>query len=243
MSLLEVRNLSVRYEKQIAVENVSFSVNDGDYIAIVGENGSGKSTLVKTLVGLLKPVSGEVIMHGMRQDEIGYLPQSTLIQKDFPASVTEVVMAGCIHRNHLFPFYTKSQKETARRNMELLGVLPLAKKSFRELSGGQQQRVLLARALCATKKLLILDEPASVLDPVVTHELYAILHKLNLEQGITILMVSHDIHCALEQAPKLLHMGRSVLYYGSTHDYQNTDLYRHMTGDCHGHHLVSEVTS
>ncbi len=240
MSLLEVRDLYVRYEKQIAVENVSFSVTDGDYIAIVGENGSGKSTLVKTLVGLIKPVSGEVIMHGMRQDEIGYLPQSTLIQKDFPASVTEVVMTGCLGRKHLYPFYTRQQKETARDNMELLGILPLAKKSFRELSGGQQQRVLLARALCATKKMLILDEPASVLDPVVTHELYGVLHKLNREQGITILMVSHDIHCALEQAPKLLHMGRSVLYYGSTHEYHHTELYRRMTGDCHVHHHTEE---
>ena len=150
-------------------------------------------------------------------------------------------MTGCLGGT-LRPFYTKAQKHLAHENMELLGVTPFAKKSFRELSGGQQQRVLLARALCATKKLLILDEPASVLDPVVTHDLYAVLKHLNEARGITVLMVSHDIHCALEQAKTILHMGQGLLFCGPVHDYYHTELYQKMTGGCHadghmhGHH-------
>lgn len=232
-TLLEVKNLTVRYERQIAVENVSFALCEGDYAAIVGENGSGKSTLVKTLVGLIAPTQGEVLFHGIKQGEIGYLPQSTVVQRDFPASVEEVVLTGCIGANAILPFYSKAQKALARENMELLGVTPFSKKSFRELSGGQQQRVLLARALCATKKLLILDEPASVLDPVVTHELYDILHRLNEDRGITVLMVSHDIHCAVEQAKTILHMGKSILFDGSNEDYVKTELYGRMVGSCH----------
>ncbi len=235
-ALLEVKDLSVRYERQIAVENVSFTLHEGDYAAIVGENGSGKSTLVKAIVGLLTPTQGNVTLHGITQKEIGYLPQSTLVQRDFPASVTEVVLTGCISGSAILPFYSKAQKALAKENMELLGVTPFAKKSFRELSGGQQQRVLLARALCATKKLLILDEPASVLDPVVTHELYDILHHLNEEHGITVLMVSHDIHCAVEQAKMILHMGKTLLFQGTTEAYQETELCRRMTGSCHAEH-------
>ncbi|MBO5649825.1 MAG: ABC transporter ATP-binding protein [Clostridia bacterium] len=242
MNLLNVKNLTVRYERQAAVEDVSFSVAEGDYIAIIGENGSGKSTLVKTLVGLIPPTSGDVELCGITRAQIGYLPQSTVVQRDFPASVTEVVLTGCLGGRMPSPFYTRAQRRCAEENMALLGVTPFAKKSFRELSGGQQQRVLLARALCATEKLLILDEPASVLDPVVTHELYDILRKLNEERGITILMVSHDIHCAMEQAKTILHMGRSQLFWGSVDSYRETALYRRMIGSCepeiheHDHH-------
>ncbi len=234
--ILEVEHLTVRYERQTAVRDVSFSLYDGDYAAVVGENGSGKSTLIKSIVGLLPAASGTIRMNGMTAREIGYLPQQTVVQKDFPASVTEVVLTGCIGGGSHSPFYSKKQKALAKENMELLGVMPFAKRSFRELSGGQQQRVLLARALCATKKLLVLDEPASVLDPVITHEMYAILKKLNEERGITVLIVSHDIHCALEQAKTILHMGETLLYSGTSEDYHYTDLYRHMTGICHGDH-------
>ena len=240
MTLLEVSNLTVRYERQIAVEDVSFTLEEGGYTAVVGENGSGKSTLVKTLVGLIPPYAGNVDFHGMTAGEIGYLPQSTVVQKDFPASVREVVMTGCLG-SHICPFYSRAQKTLAEENMELLGVTPFAKKSFRELSGGQQQRVLLARALCATKKLLILDEPASVLDPVVTHDLYGILKRLNTERGITVLMVSHDIHCAVEQAKTILHMGKNLLFFGSVEEYCRTGLYERMSGGCgehvHPHHI------
>ncbi len=238
-TLLDVRHLTVRYDRQTAVDDVSFTLNEGDYAAIVGENGSGKSTLVKSLVGIIPPTSGEILYHDTERREIGYLPQSTVVQKDFPASVTEVVMTGCLSRGHRFsPFYSAQQKKTAQENMELLGITPFAKKSFRALSGGQQQRVLLARALCATEKLLILDEPASVLDPVVTHDLYRILKTLNEERGITVLMVSHDIHCAVEQAKTILHMGQKLLFAGSVSEYHHTELYSRMTGNCAGdmHH-------
>ncbi len=234
-NLLQVKHLTVQYDRQRAVEDVSFALREGDYAAIVGENGSGKSTLVKSIVGIIPPTAGEIIFDGIDRREIGYLPQSTLVQRDFPASVTEVVMTGCINRGSRFsPFYSSRQRALAKENMELLGVTPFAEKSFRALSGGQQQRVLLARALCATEKLLILDEPASVLDPVVTHDLYHILKTLNEARGITVLMVSHDIHCAVEQAKTILHMGQKLLYSGTVADYHHTELYARMTGGCHG---------
>ncbi len=231
--IISAQHLTVQYERQTALSDVSFAIEEGDYAAIVGENGSGKSTLVKTLVGLIKPTEGSVRMNGMTQAEIGYLPQSTIVQKDFPASVTEVVLTGCLGSRGFFPWYSAEQKRRAAEMMELLGVTPFAKKSFRELSGGQQQRVLLARALCATKRLLILDEPASVLDPVVTHELYAVLRTLNQTYGITVLMVSHDIHCAVEQAKTILHMGKTLLFCGSVDSYCETELYHRMIGSCH----------
>ena len=231
--MLETRGLTVRYEHHIACDNLSFALEEGDYVAIVGENGSGKSTLVKTLVGLLKPSAGEVILHNLSKKEIGYLPQSTPVQRDFPATVSEVVLTGCIGGGGFRPFYSKGQKQAAQNAMELMNISPLSKKSFRELSGGQKQRVLLARALCATKKLLILDEPASVLDPVITHDLYSILKMLNETRGITILMVSHDIHCAVEQAKTILHMDKELLYYGTPEGYFRTELYQRMVGLCH----------
>lgn len=251
MNILNVDHLTVRYERQTAVEQVSFSLREGDYAAIVGENGSGKSTLVKSIVGLIPAADGTIDMHGMRPCEIGYLPQSTVVQRDFPASVTEVVLTGCLSSGGFRPFYSRGQKQLAHEMMELLGVTDFAKKSFRELSGGQQQRVLLARALCATKKLLILDEPASVLDPVVTHDLYAILRTLNEERGITILMVSHDIHCALEQAKTILHMDRTLRFFGSAQAYRETAEFRRMIGDCaldvhahlHGHNHASHAAA
>ncbi len=239
--LLEVRGLTARYEHHIACDNLSFSLEQGDYVAVVGENGSGKSTLVKTLVGLLKPSAGEVILHDLQKNEIGYLPQSTLVQSDFPATVAEVVLTGCIGAGGFRPFYSKEQKLAARNAMELLSISSLSKKSIRELSGGQKQRVLLARALCATKKLLILDEPASVLDPVITHDLYSILKMLNETKGITILMVSHDIHCAVEQAKTILHMDKELLYYGSAEGYYQTALYRRMIGTCHAEHSAEHT--
>lgn len=233
--LLEINHLTVRYERQTAVDDVSFTLNEGDYAAIVGENGSGKSTLVKSIVGIIPPSGGDIRFHGIDRREIGYLPQSTVVQKDFPASVTEVVLTGCLNGTKRFsPFYSAEQKRIAHENMELLGVTPFAKKSFRALSGGQQQRVLLARALCATEKLLILDEPASVLDPVVTHDLYHVIKTLNAERGITVLMVSHDIHCAVEQAKTILHMGQGLLFSGAVEDYHHTELYARMTGNCRG---------
>lgn len=233
MKLLDIKDITVRYEKRIAVENVSFSIEEGDYIAVVGENGSGKSTLIKTLVGLLRPAAGTIERPGIQPDEIGYMPQTTMVQKDFPATVEEVVFSGLLRKKGFMPFYPRATKDVAYENMKILHVDDLAKKSFRDLSGGQQHRVLIARALCATKKLLILDEPVSVLDPVVTHGLYDTLRDLNENRGIAIVMVSHDIHCAIEQSKKILHMDTTARFFGTNEEYQKTELCRHMVGHCH----------
>ena len=200
MALISCKNVTMGYENQLAVEDVSFDIEDGDYVCIVGENGSGKSTLLKGLLGLLKPRAGEIAFgDGLKQNMIGYLPQQTIVQRDFPASVWEVVLSGCLNRRGMRPFYSPAERRIASANIEKLGIGGLVKKSYRDLSGGQQQRVLLARALCATEKLLLLDEPVTGLDPVVTSELYALIRQLNRE-GVTIVMVSHDINCSVHYA-------------------------------------------
>ena len=192
MSLIKVDRLSVGYDGIPVEKDISFTVEQGDYLCIVGENGSGKSTLMKTLLGLLPPISGKI---DFSTEGIGYLPQQTVVQKDFPASVKEIVLSGCQGRCGLRPFYNKDEKALAEANMEKMGILQLKNRSYRELSGGQQQRVLLARALCATQKLLLLDEPVSGLDPKVTMEMYDMIRKLN-DEGITIIMITHDIKIA-----------------------------------------------
>lgn len=236
MNLITCKNTSFYYEKHLAVKDVSFTVEQGDYICVVGENGTGKSTLLKGILGLHKPASGEIVFENMKSSEIGYLPQQTVVQRDFPASVREVVMSGCIGKKGVLPFLGKQDCKAAEYNMELLNIRDLEKKSYRDLSGGQQQRVLLARALCATEKLLVLDEPVNGLDPVVSHELYCLIKKLNIEQGITILMVSHDFVSAVNHANKILHMNTSQEFFGTTEEYKHTHLYEHMMG---GHHECS----
>ena len=223
MSLLRAENLSLGYDSQAIVENLNFEVNEGDYLCIVGENGSGKTTLMKTLLRLQAPVSGRIIKgDGLKQNEIGYLPQQTLVQRDFPASVREIVMSGFQARVGLRPFYNKEEKQLARENMERMDILPLADRCYRELSGGQQQRVLLARALCATRKLLLLDEPVAGLDPKVTAEMYQLIEQLN-KDGTTIIMISHDIGMALYYASHILHIGRKI-FFGTCEEYKNSDI-------------------
>ncbi|MBQ2847993.1 MAG: ABC transporter ATP-binding protein [Clostridia bacterium] len=223
MALINVSGVSLGYEGKPIVTDLNFSVNKGDYLCIVGENGSGKSTLMKTLLGQKHVLSGKIeFSDGLKQNEIGYLPQQTEVQKDFPASVKEVVLSGCLNSCGLRPIYSKEQKKQAAEIMEKLGISDLAKKCYRELSGGQQQRVLLARALCATKKLLVLDEPVAGLDPVVTKNLYRLISDINKE-GITVIMVSHDIHAAIEFASHILHIGNKPLFFGTKEDYKNTD--------------------
>ena len=200
----------------------------------MGENGSGKTTLLKGLLGLLCARSGSITYgDGLRQNMIGYLPQQTIVQKDFPASVYEVVLSGCLNRRGLRPFYSAAERRIADANIERLSIAGLRRRSYRELSGGQQQRVLLARALCATEKLLLLDEPVTGLDPVVTAELYALIRQLN-QEGVTIIMVSHDINCAMHNAGKILHMSTHVLFYGSSEEYQKSALCQKFLGG--GHH-------
>lgn len=216
---LTVRNVTLGYEQSVVSEKINFEMGQGDYLCVVGENGAGKSTLMKAILGLKPPISGTIVFgDGLKPNEIGYLPQQTTLQRDFPASVDEVVLSGCLNRCGLRPFYTKKERTIADQNMEKLGIVSLRRRSYRALSGGQQQRVLLARALCATRKLLILDEPVSGLDPRVTAEMYGLIETLNREEGITVIMISHDISAALKYASHILHIGDSV-FFGTKADY------------------------
>ena len=225
MAQLKCENLTLGYEDHAVLSNLDFSVNAGDYLCIVGENGSGKSTLMKTVLGLIKPLGGKVSWgDGLRENEIGYLPQQTLVQRDFPATVWEIVLSGCQGRVRRRPFYGREEKEIARQAIEKMGITSFVKRCYRELSGGQQQRVLLARALCATQKLLLLDEPVSGLDPKVTQDMYALIQKLN-QEGITIIMISHDIAAAVRYATHLLHVGSQV-FFGTKAEYMDSALAR-----------------
>lgn len=247
MSILTCTDVALGYDSNIVASDITFSVNEGDYLCILGRNGSGKSTLVKAIAGLKKPVRGEIRFgDGLNRAKIGYLPQSTDIQKNFPASVWEVVLSGtdgfyladAPQRSEYssfgkyfgaavkyLPRYFKSLirtsqcKEIAKSNIKLLGLEKLRDRSCTELSGGQLQRVLLARALCATTKLLILDEPVAGLDKIVTDELYSIVNDLNKKHGITVIMISHDINTALTDSSHILHMDHKPLYFGSTAEY------------------------
>ena len=219
MAQLSCQNLTVGYDGRTVLQGLNFEVNPGDYLCIVGENGSGKSTLMKTILGLQAPISGRILTgDGLRKNEIGYLPQQTQAQKDFPASVREIVLSGCQGRCSSRPFYSKEEKRLAEENIGKMGIGSLTKRCYRELSGGQQQRVLLARALCATRKMLLLDEPVSGLDPRVTAEMYGLIETLNREEGITVMMISHDISAALKYASHILHIGDSV-FFGTKTDY------------------------
>ncbi len=218
MAILTCDNLSFGYEGKALIRSLSFSVQPGDYLCIVGENGSGKSTLMRTILGLQTPLSGKVVLgEGLKRTEIGYLPQQTHVQRDFPASVREIVLSGCQGRLGLRPFYGPEEKRRAAEAMEKLGITELAHRCFRELSGGQQQRVLLARALCATEKLLLLDEPVAGLDPLATEEMYRTIETLNRE-GTTLVMISHDMHYALGHASHILQIG-SDWFFGRKADY------------------------
>ena len=223
MSYVTVKDLEVGYDKSVISQKLNFKIEAGEYLCIVGENGSGKSTLMKTLLGLIKPIGGEIIRgDGLEADEIGYLPQQTIVQRDFPASVEEIVLSGCQSRSGFRPFYNKEEKKLARENMERMGIADLEKRSYRTLSGGQQQRVLLARALCATRKVLLLDEPVAGLDPVVTMQMYDLIAELNRE-GITIIMISHDIAAAARYASHILHIGDRI-FFGTREEYLASEM-------------------
>ena len=235
MSLITCENLTLAYNNVPVIQNLDFTVNQGDYLCIVGENGSGKSTLVKALLGLKKPSAGTITFgQGLIQKEIGYLPQHKDTNYDFPASVWEVVLSGCLNQRGWKPFYSKTQKDLAMTNIQKLGIEEIRNKSFRELSGGQQQRVLLARALCATKKLLLLDEPVAGLDPIVTSQLYNVIKEIN-DEGITVVMVSHDISASVKFASHILHINNQGKFFGTAYDYQHSELgHAFLCGcDCH----------
>ena len=224
-NLLTVNNLAISYEGKTILEKVSFDVSEGDFLVIFGENGSGKSSLVKVLLNLKAPYRGEVTFaEDLSKNEIGYLPQILPHQNDFPASAWEVVLSGCLNKTGLRPFYGKKEKEAAKKNMERLGVYDLKKQCFRNLSGGQKQRVLLARALCAAGKLLLLDEPVSGLDISATADFYEAICKIN-QSGVAVIMVSHDIHSSLSVAKHVLKLGHGgELFYGTPEEYELNEL-------------------
>ncbi len=218
MAQLTCMNVSLGYDGKIIAKDISFSVSQGDYLCIVGENGAGKSTLMKTILGLRPPQKGKITIDESLHNAVGYLPQQTA-QKDFPASVKEVVLSGFQNRKKFHPFYTGTEKKRARENLKKMGADDLIRKSFGELSGGQKQRVLLARSLCATEKMLLLDEPVSGLDPVATQEMYDLIERINKEEGVTVLMISHDVEAALRYATHVLYLGKTV-FFGTKDEYE-----------------------
>ncbi|MBR5154902.1 MAG: ABC transporter ATP-binding protein [Clostridia bacterium] len=222
---IECRDVSLGYDGRQITETLNFSVSEGDYLCIVGENGAGKSTLVKTLLGLTSPMGGKVIFDkSIKTKDIGYLPQQAELQRDFPATVWEIVLSGCLGSMGMRPWFSKKEKQLAEENLKKLSIFDLKNKSYRTLSGGQQQRVLLARALCAAKKVLLLDEPAAGLDPVATNEMYHLVMELNHHEGLTVVMVSHDINAAVRHAKHILHLGNGLTFYGETGDYVASDI-------------------
>ncbi|MDR1408977.1 MAG: metal ABC transporter ATP-binding protein [Oscillospiraceae bacterium] len=232
MSLITCKDAAFGYDGETAISGLNFAVNGGDYLCVVGENGSGKSTLIKGLLRLKSPQQGSVLMgDGLKANEIGYLPQQTAAQKDFPASVYEVILSGRLGARGILPFYSRRDKAVAEENIRRLDIGKLRHKCYRELSGGQQRRALLARALCATKKLLLLDEPVSGLDPVVTQELYRLISTINRETGLTVIMVSHDIQSAVRYASHILHLKNKQVFFGITRDYLQSDVSKSFLGD------------
>ena len=229
--LLSCRDASLGYEKEPLLEHLSFSVAPGDYVCIVGENGSGKSTLLKSLLGLIAPISGEIDCPAQRAGELGYLPQQTAAQRDFPATVEEVVLSGFLNRHGRRLLYSGKERSAALMHMGKLGILELRDRCYRELSGGQQQRVLLCRALCAAKELLILDEPVTGLDPAAAQDLYKTLRYLNESEHMAILMVTHDMPAALREAKNILHIGRRGWFYGTVAEYLSSPAGKRFGGD------------
>ncbi|MCH5212030.1 MAG: metal ABC transporter ATP-binding protein [Oscillospiraceae bacterium] len=223
MALITCQDLSLGYDSHIVADNLNFTVNKGDYLCIVGENGSGKTTLMKTLLNLREPLGGRVLIGDeLGANEIGYLPQQTPVQKDFPASVREIVLSGCQGRCGLRPFYNKKEKQLAEDCIRRMGISDLSRRCYRDLSGGQQQRVLLARALCAARKVLLLDEPVAGLDPKATSDMYSLIKELN-DDGITIIMISHDMSAAVKYASHILHLGQSQ-FFGTTNEYLKSSI-------------------
>lgn len=236
MAILSCKNLNVQYDNQVALKDVNFDLEDGDYLCIIGDNGSGKSTLMKSILGLVTPKSGS-IQYGsqLKNHDIGYLPQQTVVQRDFPASVYEVVLSGCLNKRGWRPFYSKEEKQRALNNLKKLKIEQLKDKCYRDLSGGQQQRVLIARALCASEKILLLDEPVTGLDPVTTKHLYDIIEELNRDYKMSIIMVTHDMNSGLEHATKILRLNKEVVFYGTP------DEYLCFTNSCHHIGAVKHV--
>ena len=222
MALITLRDVTIAFEGVPAVEHVSYQVNRGDYMVLIGENGSGKSTLMRAMLGLVHPCAGTVRYgDGLKRNQIGYLPQQTAVQRDFPASVEEVVRSGLVNRLGGRMWLGAQQKRRAAEKMRLMDVENMKNRPYRTLSGGQQQRVLLARALCATDSILLLDEPVTGLDPDATEEMYGVIRALNREHNTAIVMVSHDVNAALRDANKVLVMDHGVDFFGTVEKWKS----------------------
>ena len=224
MSQIICQNVTLTYEGKTAVKNLNFSVNKGNYLCIVGENGAGKTTIIIALLHLKSQSSGTILTgDGLTSHDIGYLPQQSVIQRNFPASVNEIVLSGRLNTSRFKPFYTSSDKQCATEQMERLNIIELKNKCYRELSGGQQQRVLLARALCAAKKMILLDEPVAGLDPIASKIMYESIYKIN-KSGMTVIMVSHDIEGVISHASHVLHIANHTqLFFGTTVAYKSSN--------------------
>lgn len=232
MTILSCNNMTIGYEDQTVFRDLNFTVEEGDYVSILGENGSGKSTLIKTILGLTPPLSGDFhFREGLSHTSIGYLPQQSTSQRDFPASVLEIVLSGFLGKKGWKPFYTKREKEMALSFLEEMNIRDLYKKNYRHLSGGQQQRVLLARALCSADRLLVLDEPVTGLDPTAQIELYQMIEHLNKQHNMTIITISHDVAASVTYSNKILHLENQDYFYGETQDYKKSPLYNRWKGE------------
>ena len=220
MSQIICKDVTVAYDGRTVLDNINLEISKGDYLSIIGENGTGKSSFVKALLGLIRLNKGDIIFaDGLEKDQIGYLPQQTVVQSDFPASVYEVVLSGCINRNGGNPFYTKEDRKLADDALKKINAFSLKKECFRELSGGQQQRVLIARALCATGQVLLLDEPTAALDPVVSNELYRAISHLNKDHKVTVILITHDLDAATKNSNKILKLEPNGYEFISTAEY------------------------
>lgn len=217
--LVDVSSLTLAYEGRTVISNLSFQIYSGDYVCIVGENGSGKTTLLNALLGLKKPSGGKIELNDLKRSEIGVLPQKTPVQNDFPALVSEIVLSGRVGKKTGIAFYNRHDKRIAFENMEKLGITSISGRSFRELSGGQQQRVLLARALCAAEKLMVLDEPVASLDPKACADMYHLISDINKNENMTVIMVSHDMKGALEYASHILQINKNSVFFGTRQEY------------------------
>ena len=225
MAILTCKNASFGYDGEVVLSGIDFTLCGGEYMCILGENGAGKSTLVKGILGLISPVTGEIEFgEGLRACEVGYLPQQTQVQKSFPASVLEVVLSGRINSMGMRPFYNRKDREDAVKKLELMGMKGMERRSFQELSGGQKQRVLLARAMCAAGRLILLDEPVSGLDPAATTDLYELIADLNKNMGMTVIRVSHDTQAAVKYASHIMQLSHTQLFYGTVDDYKNSEV-------------------
>lgn len=219
MSLIDIKNLSLGYDGNIVLKNINLKIEENAFLCVVGPNGSGKSTLIKGILGLIKPISGTITFNNLKQNFIGYMPQETKVDSNFPASVLEIVLSGALNKKSMSLFYTKEDKKLAIKNLKILGIENLKNKHFSELSGGQRQKVLLARSLCATSKLLILDEPSNNLDSKSKKNLYDILTNLNKNYNITIIMITHDLDHNNLIGNKILSLREDDIFYGTTEDF------------------------